>query len=213
MLYDGAPATLVSLIGHKQYRRCARDLYYFLQSTICLKQLIWCPRTCISVFPELTDLVKDITRRHKLSLILRCREILYGMARVGANALLLLLIITRKSFTGQHWEMQGMEGGKWQMFFTQGWCKFVGDNHLVVGDACVYELIKEFQAAELMPQVHILRSRVEENSTNLHTGSVSMNPALSTGKNCILQFDESKHTENSVVFGPVSSDRTNLKTS
>lgn len=28
---DGAPATLVSLIGHKQYRRCARDLYYFLQ--------------------------------------------------------------------------------------------------------------------------------------------------------------------------------------
>ena len=28
---DGAPTTLVSLIGHKQYRRCARDIYYFTQ--------------------------------------------------------------------------------------------------------------------------------------------------------------------------------------
>ncbi|KAJ8530122.1 hypothetical protein K7X08_036957 [Anisodus acutangulus] len=62
MLYDGAPATLVSLIGHKQYRRCARDLYYFLQSTICLKQLTYgvLELVLISVFPELRDLVKDI---------------------------------------------------------------------------------------------------------------------------------------------------------
>lgn len=62
MLYDGAPATLVSLIGHKQYRRCARDLYYFLQSTICLKQLTYgvLELVVISVFPELRDLVKDI---------------------------------------------------------------------------------------------------------------------------------------------------------
>ena len=30
-LPDGAPTTLVSLIGHKQYRRCARDIYYFSQ--------------------------------------------------------------------------------------------------------------------------------------------------------------------------------------
>lgn len=30
-LSDGAPTTLVSLIGHKQYRRCARDIYYFTQ--------------------------------------------------------------------------------------------------------------------------------------------------------------------------------------
>ncbi|KAL0365448.1 UNVERIFIED_CONTAM: hypothetical protein Sangu_0642400 [Sesamum angustifolium] len=39
MIFNGAPTTLVSLIGHKQYRRCARDVYYFLQSTVCLKQL------------------------------------------------------------------------------------------------------------------------------------------------------------------------------
>ncbi|RZC24850.1 hypothetical protein D0Y65_003846 [Glycine soja] len=31
LLFDGAPTTLVSLIGHKQYRRCARDIYYFSQ--------------------------------------------------------------------------------------------------------------------------------------------------------------------------------------
>ncbi|KAK4740092.1 hypothetical protein R3W88_003789 [Solanum pinnatisectum] len=62
MLYDGAPATLVSLIGHKQYRRCARDLYYFLQSTICLKQLTYgvLELVLVSIFPELRDLVKDI---------------------------------------------------------------------------------------------------------------------------------------------------------
>ncbi|PHT41960.1 hypothetical protein CQW23_20814 [Capsicum baccatum] len=62
ILYDGAPATLVSLIGHKQYRRCARDLYYFLQSTICLKQLTYgvLELVLITVFPELRDLVKDI---------------------------------------------------------------------------------------------------------------------------------------------------------
>ncbi|KAG4401132.1 hypothetical protein GLYMA_07G208600v4 [Glycine max] len=31
LLFDGAPTTLVSLIGHKQYRHCARDIYYFSQ--------------------------------------------------------------------------------------------------------------------------------------------------------------------------------------
>ncbi|KAI4375720.1 hypothetical protein MLD38_013553 [Melastoma candidum] len=31
LLLGGAPAPLVSLIGPKQYRRCARDMYYFLQ--------------------------------------------------------------------------------------------------------------------------------------------------------------------------------------
>ncbi|KAH0977652.1 hypothetical protein GBA52_027371 [Prunus armeniaca] len=31
MLFDGTPTALVSLIGHKQYRRCARDIYYFTQ--------------------------------------------------------------------------------------------------------------------------------------------------------------------------------------
>jgi len=33
LLLDGAPAPLVSLIGQKQYKRCARDIYFFLQVT------------------------------------------------------------------------------------------------------------------------------------------------------------------------------------
>ncbi|KAI8026468.1 hypothetical protein LOK49_LG02G03548 [Camellia lanceoleosa] len=41
MIFNGAPIALVSLIGHKQYHRTARDTYYFLQSTICLKQLAY----------------------------------------------------------------------------------------------------------------------------------------------------------------------------
>ncbi|XWS39996.1 hypothetical protein CRYUN_Cryun18bG0102300 [Craigia yunnanensis] len=62
MLFDGAPTTLVSLIGPKQYRRCARDIYYFTQSTICVKQLAYAilERLLISVFPELRDLVTDL---------------------------------------------------------------------------------------------------------------------------------------------------------
>ncbi|XP_019170179.1 PREDICTED: uncharacterized protein LOC109165730 isoform X2 [Ipomoea nil] len=65
MLFDGAPTTLVSLIGHKQYRRCARDIYYFLQSTICLKQLAYgiLELLLVTVFPELRELVKDIHER------------------------------------------------------------------------------------------------------------------------------------------------------
>ncbi|KAL3621192.1 hypothetical protein CASFOL_036104 [Castilleja foliolosa] len=62
MIFNGAPTTLVSLIGHKQYRRCARDIYYFLQSTVCLKQLGYgiLELVLISIFPELRDLVLDI---------------------------------------------------------------------------------------------------------------------------------------------------------
>ncbi|OMO74172.1 hypothetical protein CCACVL1_16908 [Corchorus capsularis] len=62
MLFDGAPTTLVSLIGYKQYRRCARDIYFFTQSSICVKQLAYAilELILISVFPELRDLVKDL---------------------------------------------------------------------------------------------------------------------------------------------------------
>ncbi|XP_041990188.1 uncharacterized protein LOC121741488 isoform X1 [Salvia splendens] len=51
IIFDGAPAALVSLIGHKQYKRCARDIYYFLQVrakyilktaiVLCKKILVW----------------------------------------------------------------------------------------------------------------------------------------------------------------------------
>ncbi|KAG6383108.1 hypothetical protein SASPL_157145 [Salvia splendens] len=77
LLFDGAPTTLVSLIGQKQYRQCTGDLYYFLQccfsgiksccfndlqSTVCLKQLSYgiLELVLLSIFPELRELVLDI---------------------------------------------------------------------------------------------------------------------------------------------------------
>ncbi|XP_077233157.1 phox domain-containing protein isoform X2 [Tasmannia lanceolata] len=62
MILGGAPTALVSLIGHKQYRRCAKDIYFFLQSSVCLKQLAYCmlELVLVSVFPELRDLIQDI---------------------------------------------------------------------------------------------------------------------------------------------------------
>ncbi|XP_059077429.1 uncharacterized protein LOC131062392 isoform X2 [Cryptomeria japonica] len=58
----GAPAPLVSIIGRKQYNRCAEDLYLFLQSTVCLKQLAYSllELLLITIFPELHDVVWDI---------------------------------------------------------------------------------------------------------------------------------------------------------
>ncbi|XP_057497170.1 uncharacterized protein LOC130781836 isoform X1 [Actinidia eriantha] len=65
MIFNGAPTTLVSLIGHKQYRHCAKDIYFFLQSTVCLKQLAYgiLELVMITVFPELRDLVVDIHKK------------------------------------------------------------------------------------------------------------------------------------------------------
>ncbi|KAI3774756.1 hypothetical protein L1987_49318 [Smallanthus sonchifolius] len=62
MIFNGAPTTLVSLIGHNQYKRCAKDVYYFLQSEVCLKQLAYglLELVIITVFPELHDIVTDV---------------------------------------------------------------------------------------------------------------------------------------------------------
>ncbi|XP_061373422.1 uncharacterized protein LOC133315776 [Gastrolobium bilobum] len=62
LLFDGAPTTLVSLIGHKQYRHCARDIYYFSQSTICVKQLAYAilELLLVSIFPEIRNVVLSV---------------------------------------------------------------------------------------------------------------------------------------------------------
>ncbi|KAJ0973341.1 hypothetical protein J5N97_021300 [Dioscorea zingiberensis] len=62
MILGGAPSALVSLIGHKQYRRSAKDIYFFLQSSICLKQLAYAmlELVLLSLFPELHDVITDI---------------------------------------------------------------------------------------------------------------------------------------------------------
>ncbi|KAJ7001155.1 Ethylene-responsive transcription factor ERF061 [Populus alba x Populus x berolinensis] len=65
ILFINTPATLVSLIGNKQYKRCARDIFYFTQSTICVKQLAYgiLELLIISVFPELRDLLLGLNEK------------------------------------------------------------------------------------------------------------------------------------------------------
>ncbi|KAJ3703621.1 hypothetical protein LUZ61_007326 [Rhynchospora tenuis] len=62
LLLGGTPSTLVSLIGQNAYKRCARDIYYFLQSTVCVKQLAYSmlELVIISLFPELRQLISEI---------------------------------------------------------------------------------------------------------------------------------------------------------
>ncbi|KAK4284652.1 hypothetical protein QN277_001453 [Acacia crassicarpa] len=62
LIFDGAPTALVGLIGQKQYRRCASDIYYFTQSTICVKQLAYAilELILISIFPEMRSLVMSV---------------------------------------------------------------------------------------------------------------------------------------------------------
>lgn len=62
ILFNGAPAALVGLIGHNQYKRCAQDIYFFLQSRICLKQLTYgiLELVLVSIFPELREIVLDM---------------------------------------------------------------------------------------------------------------------------------------------------------
>ncbi|CAL1372487.1 unnamed protein product [Linum trigynum] len=61
-LFDGVPTALVSLIGANQYKRCARDIFYFTQSTICIKQLAYAilELLLVTVFPELRDLLREL---------------------------------------------------------------------------------------------------------------------------------------------------------
>uniref|UniRef100_A0A453HMY5 Sorting nexin C-terminal domain-containing protein n=1 Tax=Aegilops tauschii subsp. strangulata TaxID=200361 RepID=A0A453HMY5_AEGTS len=62
LLLGGTPSTLVSIIGYKQYQRSARDIYYFLQSTVCVKQLTYAmiEQVLVTLFPELHKLIEGI---------------------------------------------------------------------------------------------------------------------------------------------------------
>ncbi|KAI5079555.1 hypothetical protein GOP47_0005034 [Adiantum capillus-veneris] len=61
-LLEGAPQPLVSFVGKQQYTKSAKDIYYFLQSSVFLKQLVFSilETLLITVFPEMTRLVLDI---------------------------------------------------------------------------------------------------------------------------------------------------------
>ncbi|XP_075112372.1 uncharacterized protein LOC107797999 isoform X1 [Nicotiana tabacum] len=55
LMIEKAPAAVVGLVGHKEYEQCAKDLYYFIQSSVCLKQLVLdlVELILLSAFPEL----------------------------------------------------------------------------------------------------------------------------------------------------------------
>lgn len=65
VLLEGAPIALVSFVGKQQYAKCAKDMYYFLQSSVFLKQLVFSmlETLLIAVFPEMTALILEI--RHQ----------------------------------------------------------------------------------------------------------------------------------------------------
>ncbi|KAG1367756.1 Sorting nexin-13 [Cocos nucifera] len=60
-LYEKAPVALVSIVGRKEYERCAQDIYFFLQSSVCLKQLAFdlLELLLLCAFPELDDVVRQ----------------------------------------------------------------------------------------------------------------------------------------------------------
>ncbi|XP_025806448.1 uncharacterized protein LOC112885000 [Panicum hallii] len=60
LIIDKAPSPLVSLVGRKDYEKCAQDIYFFLQSPICLKQLAFelLELLVLAAFPELDGTVK-----------------------------------------------------------------------------------------------------------------------------------------------------------
>ncbi|XP_060172817.1 uncharacterized protein LOC132603682 isoform X2 [Lycium barbarum] len=57
LMIDKAPAAVVGLVGHKEYEQCAKDLYYFIQSSVFMKQLVLdlLELLLLSAFPELTS--------------------------------------------------------------------------------------------------------------------------------------------------------------
>ncbi|XP_072966847.1 uncharacterized protein [Typha angustifolia] len=61
IIIDKAPASLVSLVGRKEYEKCAQDIYFFLQSPVCLRQLAFelLELLLLAAFPELDDVVRQ----------------------------------------------------------------------------------------------------------------------------------------------------------
>ncbi|KAF5453145.1 hypothetical protein F2P56_028074 [Juglans regia] len=68
LMIDNAPAAIIGLVGRKEYEQCAKDLYFFIQSPVCLKQLAFdlLELLLLSAFPELDYVFKQLQEeRHK----------------------------------------------------------------------------------------------------------------------------------------------------
>nr|GLL23496.1 uncharacterized protein LOC109188019 isoform X1 [Ipomoea trifida] len=61
LMIDKAPAAIVGLVGRKEYEQCAKDLYFFIQSSVCLKQLAYdlVELLLSSAFPELDYVFRE----------------------------------------------------------------------------------------------------------------------------------------------------------
>ncbi|KAK4772285.1 hypothetical protein SAY86_014060 [Trapa natans] len=67
LMIDKAPAAIVSLVGRKEYEQCAKDLYFFLQSKVCLKLLAFdlLELLLLSMFPEMDYIFKQLHEEKK----------------------------------------------------------------------------------------------------------------------------------------------------
>ncbi|XP_028771741.1 uncharacterized protein LOC114728964 [Neltuma alba] len=68
LMIDHAPTAIVGLVGRKEYEQCARNLYFFLQSSVCLKQLAFdlLELLMVTAFPELDHVCKQLhEEKHK----------------------------------------------------------------------------------------------------------------------------------------------------
>ncbi|PIM98947.1 Intermediate filament-like protein [Handroanthus impetiginosus] len=62
IMIDKAPAAIVGLVGRKEYEQCAKDLFYFIQSSVCMKQLAFnlLQLLLLSAFPELEHVFRQL---------------------------------------------------------------------------------------------------------------------------------------------------------
>lgn len=62
LMIDKAPAAVVSLFGRKEYEQCAKDVYYFIQSSVCLKQFAFdlLELLLMSAFPEMDFVFQQV---------------------------------------------------------------------------------------------------------------------------------------------------------
>ncbi|KAL0717153.1 hypothetical protein Bca4012_066475 [Brassica carinata] len=74
ILFSKAPAALVRFVWENLHRTCARDIFYFTQSNVSIKQLAFAILELLlrTVFPELQDLLRDI--RENTSHCRSCRR-------------------------------------------------------------------------------------------------------------------------------------------
>ncbi|PSS07436.1 Sorting nexin-13 like [Actinidia chinensis var. chinensis] len=62
LMIDKAPAALVGLVGRKEYEHCAKDLYFFLQSSVGLKHFAFdlLELLLLSAFPEMDYVFRQL---------------------------------------------------------------------------------------------------------------------------------------------------------